>query len=122
MITCLHIFDRKTFFSVTRRLGPDSDLSKEIIAGLIMIEADDYIRMTSVFVSPPHRSQGHGRALLKEALDYKPSKRVYIEIDSFSDQTENDGLTDSQLKEFYRSLGFTPVPAHPFAYVLEPRA
>ena len=116
MITCLHIFDRKTFFSVTRYEGD------EIVAGLIMIEADDYMRLTSVFVSPPHRSQGYGRALLKEALDYKPSKRVYIEIDSFSDQTENDGLTDSQLKEFYRSLGFTPVPTHPFAYVLEPRA
>lgn len=122
MITCLHIFDRKTFFSVTRYLGTDSDLSKEIIAGLIMIEADDYIRITSVYVDPGCRSQGHGRALLKEALDYKPSKRVYIEVDSFSDQTENDGLKDSQLTTFYRSLGFVPVIGHPFAYVLEPRA
>ena len=116
MITCLHIFDRKTFFSVTRYDGD------EIVAGLIMIEADDYIRITSVYVDPGCRSQGHGRALLKEALDYKPSKRVYIEIDSFSDQTENDGLKDGQLATFYRSLGFVPVPTHPFAYVLEPRA
>lgn len=121
MITCLHIFDRKTFFSVTRRLGPDSDLSKEIIAGLIMIEADDYIRITSVYVAPTHRSQGHGRALVQEALSYKPSKKVYIEIDSFSDCIEHDGLKDSDLKIFYGSLGFKPVEPHPFAYVLEAR-
>lgn len=115
MITCLHIFDRKTLFSVTRYDGD------EIVAGLIMTETDDWIRLTSVFVAPTHRSQGHGRALVEEALSYKPSKKVYIEIDSFSDQTEHDGLRDAQLKIFYGSLGFKPMEPHPFAYVLEAR-
>ena len=115
MITALHIFDRKTLFSVTRYDGD------EIVAGLIMTETDDWIRLTSVYVAPTHRSRGYGRALVEEALSYKPSKKVYIEIDSFPDQTEHDGLKDAELKIFYGSLGFKPVEPHPFAYVLEAR-
>ena len=115
MITALHIFDSKVLFSVTRY---DCD---EIVAGLIMTETDHWIRLTSVYVDPSHRHKGHGRDLIQEAINYKPSKKVYIEIDSFSDQTEHDGLKDAQLRIFYGSLGFKPVEPHPFAYVLEAR-
>jgi ribosomal protein S18 acetylase RimI-like enzyme len=115
MITALHIFDNKTLFSVTRYDGD------EMVAGLIMIETDGWIRLTSVYVDPSHRYKGYGRDLVQEAINYKPSKKVYIEIDSFSDQTKNDGLKDAQLKIFYGSMGFKPVEPHPFAYVLEAR-
>jgi ribosomal protein S18 acetylase RimI-like enzyme len=115
MITALHIFDNKTLFSVTRYDGD------EIVAGLIMVETDNWIRLTSVYVDPSHRYKGHGRHLILEAINYRPSKKVYIEVDSFSDCIEHDGLTDAQLRIFYGLMGFKPVEPHPFAYVLEAR-
>ena len=108
MITALYFRDGKMVYSVTEHL------EEELIAALLMVEADKWIRLHSVYVVPEHRGKGLARSLMLEALRYRPDKEYYLEVDSFGDDTEPEGLTDGQLRAFYSSLGFVDVDSTPY--------
>lgn len=114
MITALHIFDGKTFYAVTQELD-------NIVGGrLIMIERKDLVRLVSLEVDLDARRKGMARALMQEALAWRPNKPYYIECDSFSFDESMNGATDEDLHRFYTSLGFRKL-RHPFSYIYDAR-
>lgn len=98
-----------------------------VVVGIfVMVERLDCIRIMGLSVIQKERRKGVARVLMNAAIEFCVpfGKPIYIEVDSFLsvEADSKQGPNDEQLKQFYRSLGFVPVPNHPFAWVRFPIA
>ena len=64
------------------------------------------IYIEDLYVAEEERGKGKGRSLLQEAYRYA-SDNNYSHISILPMPTEEDGITESDLRAFYRSFGFS---------------
>jgi len=58
--------------------------------------------INSIWVSPKHRKQGHGKSLMVAALKEFGTQDLYLHVHGFT----NEPLADHQLIYWYESFGF----------------
>jgi ribosomal protein S18 acetylase RimI-like enzyme len=79
-----------------------------------ILAAHGVVVIHSLKVHPNQRGNGYGFAVVFAALgiirDRWPKTPIYVHALPYGDDT----LPQSKLKAFYRKLGFTDTPGHPF--------
>lgn len=68
-------------------------------------EERPYMLISGLDVSPEHRRQGHGRALLQAAIDYARSEFPHLPV-RLAAVPDSDGISLEALIDFYASEGF----------------
>lgn len=68
-------------------------------------EERPYMLISGLDVSPEHRRQGHGRALLRAAIDYARSEFPHLPV-RLAAVPDHDGISLEALIAFYASEGF----------------
>jgi GNAT superfamily N-acetyltransferase len=71
-------------------------------------EERPYMLISGLDVSPEHRRQGHGRALLRAAVDYAKAEFPHIPL-KLAAVPDSDGMDLDSLIAFYESEGFEVV-------------
>lgn len=71
-------------------------------------EEAPYMLISGLDVSPEHRRQGHGRALLRAAVDYAKAEFPHIPL-KLAAVPDSDGMDLDSLIAFYESEGFEVV-------------
>lgn len=85
----------------------DFILSKfpKIIKSLYIYERENCIELSTLIIFEDLRSQGYGRTIMKEIINYANNVQKPILL---TPQSPDGFLTDDQLIHFYESLGFLP--------------
>lgn len=71
-----------------------------------------YVLISGLDVSPEYRRQGHGRALLRAAIDYAKAEFPHIPL-KLAAVPDSDGMDLEALIAFYASEGFEVVEEGP---------
>lgn len=74
-------------------------------------EEDPYLLISGLDVSPRHRRQGHGRALLQAAVDYAKREFPHLPL-KLAAVPDSDDMDLGALIAFYASEGFEVVEDH----------
>lgn len=71
-----------------------------------------YVLISGLDVSPEYRRQGHGRALLRAAVDYAKAEFPHIPL-KLAAVPDSDGMDLDSLIAFYESEGFEVIETDP---------
>lgn len=71
-----------------------------------------YVLISGLDVSPEHRRQGHGRALLRAAIDYAKREFPHLPL-RLSAVPDPDSVSLESLIDFYASGGFETIETNP---------
>lgn len=71
-----------------------------------------YVLISGLDVSPEHRRQGHGRALLRAAVDYAKAEFPHLPL-RLSAVPDSDDVSLKALIDFYTSEGFEAIETVP---------
>lgn len=75
-------------------------------------EEAPYVLISGLDVSPEYRRQGHGRALLRAAIDYAKVEFPHIPL-KLAAVPDSDGMDLDSLIAFYESEGFEVIETDP---------
>lgn len=75
-------------------------------------EERDIVLVSDLHVSPEHRRQGHGRALLRAAVDYAKAEFPHFPV-RLAAVPDSDGMDLEALIAFYASEGFEVIETGP---------
>lgn len=75
-------------------------------------EEEPYALISGIDVSRGHRRQGHGRALLRAAIDYAKREFPHIPL-KLAAVPDSDGMVLDSLIAFYESEGFEVIETDP---------
>lgn len=71
-----------------------------------------YVLISGLDVSPKHRRQGHGRVLLRAAIDYAKAEFPHLPV-RLAAVPDHDGISLEALIAFYASEGFEVIETDP---------